>query len=154
MLVRLPLTSESVHRCDIEYFVFGSIARDPSHLDSTMILSVLLSTSILTTTYHAQDFRDIHGDRLIGRKTLPIVYSSIARPSVAFGVLWWTVVLCSFWELCRFENSHSGALDAMNVIVAALLVGVAGVVGGRFVLLRDVKDDRVSFHWYNVRVGH
>lgn len=113
-----------------------------------MILAVLLSTSILTTTYHAQDFRDINGDRLIGRKTLPVVYPSIARPSVAFGVMWWTVVLCSVWELCSIQGS-SGIVD---VLVAALLFGVAGVVGWRFVLLRDVKDDKVSFHWYNVSV--
>lgn len=114
-------------------------AKDPSHLDQTMKLAVALSAIVLSTTYHAQDFRDVRGDRLIGRKTLPIVFPSIARPSVSFGVLSWTIYLCSVWKL--------------DIFTAAVFFLVACIVSGRFVLLQEVKEDKVSFHWYNVNAA-
>lgn len=113
-------------------------AQDPSRLDSTMKSAIVLSTLALSTTYHAQDFRDVHGDRLIGRKTLPIVFPSIARPSVSFGILSWTLYLCIAWEL--------------DISTAAVFSLVACIVSGRFVLFREVKEDKISFHWYNVHL--
>lgn len=99
--------------------------------------AIVLSTLALSTTYHAQDFRDVHGDRLIGRKTLPIVFPSIARPSVSLGILSWTIYLCIAWEL--------------DISTAAVFSLVACIVSGRFVLFREVNEDKISFHWYNVR---
>ena len=48
-------------------------------LDSIAIASICISSGILATTYHAQDLKDIHGDRIAGRRTLPIVSPVIAQ---------------------------------------------------------------------------
>jgi 4-hydroxybenzoate polyprenyltransferase len=47
-----------------------------------------------------QDLRDVEGDRVVGRKTLPIVYGDIVArriiagsTALAVGILWWGGIL-------------------------------------------------------------
>ena len=102
--------------------------------------SIIISAGILATTYQAQDLKDIHGDRVIGRHTLPIVLPKIARPSVFVGLAAWSVGLVLLWKL--------------DLATAFIFMSVGLFTGVRFVARQTVPDDQVSFYWYNVRALH
>ncbi|KAH8108268.1 UbiA prenyltransferase family [Phellopilus nigrolimitatus] len=105
-------------------------------LDSISLLSVLCSAGIFATTIQAQDFKDIAGDALVGRRTLPLVYPSIARPTLMLALAAWSIGLSKVWGL----NKESA--------LAFNLLGVA--VGGRFIAKNTMKSDQRSFYLYNV----
>ncbi|KAI8948547.1 hypothetical protein F4801DRAFT_556528 [Xylaria longipes] len=53
----------------------------------------------ITTTVHTQDFRDVRGDRISGRRTVPLsIGDTAARLVVAVGVCGWTVAASWYWE--------------------------------------------------------
>ncbi|OCH86989.1 hypothetical protein OBBRIDRAFT_837729 [Obba rivulosa] len=106
------------------------------HLDRISILSVCISASIYATTIQTQDFKDIHGDRLIGRRTLPIIHPALARYTVIAGLLLWSIVLTYVWDL---EQSVQVVLFVLSFFISY-----------RFVTFKDVAADQVSFYWYNV----
>ncbi|KAL5535076.1 hypothetical protein ACEPAF_3169 [Sanghuangporus sanghuang] len=113
------------------------VASENRHgLDNISILSVLCSAGIFATTIQAQDFKDTEGDRLVGRKTLPIVAPSVARPTLMLALLAWSSALSSLWRLA-----------AVPAIVFHFL---ALSVGGRFMTLKSIKADQRSFYLYNV----
>lgn len=114
------------------------IGNDASQVTSTMILAVSLSAGIFATTIQAQDFKDVRGDSLIGRKTLPIVLPSLARPTLSIALLAWSLSLSYIWRL--------------DVITASALIMLSCIVGSRFVFIQDEKRDQISFYWYNVRL--
>lgn len=109
---------------------------DCSRLDSTAVTAICLSTGIMASTYHVQDFKDVEGDRLIGRRTLPIVAPQHARKTVIAGLVAWSVALAKIWNL--------------DGLTAAALLFLGAVVGGRFLLYRSVRADQVSFYLYNL----
>lgn len=106
-------------------------------IDSISWWSCLCSAGIFATTIQAQDFKDTVGDKLIGRKTLPIVYPDIARPTLMLALAIWSIGLSLLWQL-----SAQTAL-AFNIL------GMA--VGGRFISKTNCKADQRSFYLYNVR---
>jgi len=108
-------------------------------LDSTGFLAVCISAGIYVTTQQAQDFKDVHGDRAIGRRTLPIIYPSIARYTMIVPMTVWSVCVVSVWDL-DFVSSSAFHLLSM-------------FVGVRYLTHTTIKDDRVSFWWYNVSVS-
>ena len=110
---------------------------DQCQLDSTAKLAICLSAAIFASTYHVQDFKDIDGDRLMGRQTLPIVQPQHARKTVIVGLMAWSVALVAIWQL--------------DVVAAALLLSLAAITGVRFLVYRTVPGDQVSFYLYNVR---
>ncbi|EMD37510.1 hypothetical protein CERSUDRAFT_114151 [Gelatoporia subvermispora B] len=109
---------------------------DHNNLDNTAILSICISAGIFTTTIHTQDFKDIQGDRMIGRRTLPIVHTSVARPSVVIGLCLWSLILATIWDL------RMGAQLVFHTL--SLFVSY------RFMAYGDITEDQVSFYWYNV----
>ena len=109
-----------------------------SSLDRTGLLAVCISGGIYVTTQQAQDFKDVHGDRAIGRRTLPIIFPSIARYTMTVPMVLWSVCLVSVWNLDPITSS------------AFLLLSI--FVGVRFLTHTTIKDDKISFWWYNVRV--
>lgn len=115
-----------------------STGKDTSQLTATMILAVSLSAGIFATTIQAQDFKDVRGDYLIGRKTLPIVLPSLARPTLSFALFAWSLSLSYIWRL--------------DVLTSYALIMLSCIVGARFVVLHGEKQDQVSFYWYNVRL--
>lgn len=106
-------------------------------IDSISWWSCFCSAGIFATTIQAQDFKDTVGDKLIGRKTLPIVYPDIARPTLMLSLAIWSIGLSLLWQL-----SAQTAL-AFNIL------GMA--VGGRFISKTNCKADQRSFYLYNVR---
>lgn len=109
---------------------------DPYRLTSTMLLAISISAGIFATTIQAQDFKDIRGDSLIGRKTLPIVFPSVARPTLSIALLAWSLSLTHIWRL--------------DFATACALIALSCFVGVRFVFLQGEKVDQISFYWYNV----
>ncbi|TCD63858.1 hypothetical protein EIP91_004872 [Steccherinum ochraceum] len=107
-----------------------------SVLDTIAMAAIGISSGILATTYQAQDLKDIHGDRIAGRRTLPIVAPTIARFSVSGGLLIWSLGLAALWQL---------QWDALLIFLAP-----AVFTAYRFLILKTVPEDQVSFYWYNV----
>ncbi|EED82975.1 predicted protein [Postia placenta Mad-698-R] len=108
---------------------------DRHHLDRTAVLSVCLSGAIYATTTHTQDFKDVVGDRLVGRRTLPLLYPVLSRYSVLLGLCSWTLVLAHVWDL--------------DYATAVSLMALALYISYRFLALSNVASDQVSFYWYN-----
>jgi len=105
-------------------------------LDRTSVLAVCLSAGMYVTTQQAQDFKDVHGDRAVGRRTLPIILPSIARYTMTVPMVVWSVCLVTVWKLDPITQA------------AFLLLSVFS--GARFLTHTTTRDDRVSFWWYSV----
>ncbi len=103
----------------------------------SLTLSALIRSSfIVLTSIHAQDFQDEPGDRVQGRNTLPIVAPIYSRYTMICSLVLWSVWL---------DYSY-----AVRVIPAILLFAMGAYFGARFVIFRDVKQDRISYLLYNV----
>ena len=102
------------------------------------ILSVGFSTGILLTTAHAQDFKDIIGDELAGRRTFPIEYPTASRIAM-FTTVFWSVLLTVVRQL------------SISVAVIFNFVGLA--VALRFWGKRQIKADEKSYYLYCVRIS-
>ncbi|KAJ7862789.1 UbiA prenyltransferase family [Mycena olivaceomarginata] len=109
---------------------------DKSFLDGPGWLAVLLSGSILTTTIFAQDFRDVVGDALINRDTIPLRFGRPSRIVLFLGVIAWSIALSHIW-----------VLDISSSIALTLLGAFAG---SRFIKYTTVEEDRNSYFYYNV----
>ncbi|KAH7909467.1 UbiA prenyltransferase family-domain-containing protein [Hygrophoropsis aurantiaca] len=109
---------------------------DRSRLESTGALAIALSTCVFITTLHAQDFKDEEGDRLIGRKTLPIVFPSLSRASIMIGLPLWSICLSLVW-----------GMDWLSTFV---FVAFALLVGSRFATCTTVQGYRVSCKLYSL----
>lgn len=105
-------------------------------MDSTAQLSVLCSAGIFFTTIQSQDFKDIEGDALIGRQTIPIVHPKLAAPTLALALQIWSVLLAYAWQ----------ANILTSIAVNTLSLGV----GFSFLMSACVKEYQRSFYLYNV----
>lgn len=105
-------------------------------MDGTAILAISQSAAILTTTIHIQDFRDVAGDRHVGRRTFPLISDYWARRSVAATLLAWSLSLARVWQL--------------DVYSAIVFIGLAVVIGARLLMSSTVAEDSTSYQIYNV----
>ncbi|KAI4523453.1 hypothetical protein K525DRAFT_196357, partial [Schizophyllum commune Loenen D] len=98
--------------------------------------ALFLFALLLTTTIHAQDFRDRVGDLIIGRKTLPIILpSAVARWTRGALIFVWSTVLLHFW------------LPPASISTLLYALGVATTVS---LQRNDTQEaDRRSCAWYN-----
>lgn len=89
------------------------------HAEGAVWVAILMAT--FGTSSHLQDFRDMEGDRLAGRKTIPLVIGDLpARLSVVVGLVFWTEVACRFWALSWAARSLS--MTAEFVLLANLFM--------------------------------
>ncbi|EJD04463.1 uncharacterized protein FOMMEDRAFT_28155 [Fomitiporia mediterranea MF3/22] len=105
-------------------------------LDNVSKLSSFLSMLMLATTFHAQDFRDTVGDKLVGRKTIPIVWPRASRPTLLLILLAWSSALCVIWKVAL--------IPALAYHLLALAVGCA------YLTFPSSKADDWSYFLYNV----
>ncbi|KAI0071728.1 hypothetical protein K474DRAFT_1733012 [Panus rudis PR-1116 ss-1] len=112
------------------------IGRGWVQLDRTSILALCLSIAIHVTTLHAQDFKDVAGDQRIGRCTLPIMAPAFARYMMICGLTAWSITLGFVWGL--------------RLWLHVLFVILGMFTGYRFVSMREIADDQVSYYWYNL----
>lgn len=116
--------------------MISSIGSNPHRLGDVELTSILMSAGAYGTTYQATDFKDIEGDRILGRKTIPIVAPVLSRPTLMALICIWSSCLAGVWKL--------GTLYALALNAYGLFVGA------RFVLFRTVVDDMRSCLLYNV----
>ncbi|KAI0486178.1 UbiA prenyltransferase family-domain-containing protein [Xylaria cf. heliscus] len=103
--------------------------------EGKMTAWLLIIVAALATTAHAQDFRDMEGDKAAGRRTIPLVIGDFhARMAVAIGLFIWTPTACYFWDA---ELRHG----MVTYISAAL-------VAGNLLRHRTRKGDVVSYRLY------
>ena len=98
--------------------------------------SILASVGIFATTIHTQDFKDVEGDRAVGRRTIPIVFGEAAKYTVLFPLLAWSVGLSVFWVL--------------DYATAMVFTALATYVGVLYLRAKTVSEYQVAFYWYNV----
>lgn len=106
-------------------------------MDGVALWSIAASTGIFFTTIHSQDFKDVDGDRAIGRQTIPIVFGALSRFTVIVPLLLWSVGLSVVWGL--------------DIATCATFVVLGLFVGAQYVVGKSVHEYQVAFYWYNVR---
>ena len=131
----LILTAETERRLT-GWFGGECSGRDATTLDGVALWSIAASTGIFFTTIHSQDFKDVDGDRAIGRQTIPIVFGALARFTVIIPLLLWSVGLSVVWGL--------------DVATCATFVLLGIFVGAQYVVGKTVHEYQVAFYWYNV----
>lgn len=109
---------------------------DPTRLDSIGVCSIIASAGIFASTIHAQDFKDVDGDRAIGRRTVPIVFPRYARLTVIIPLLLWSSGLSVFWNL--------------DIVTSALFISLSLYVGAVYLVAPGIQQFQVAFYWYNV----
>ncbi|KAK6996941.1 S-adenosyl-L-methionine-dependent methyltransferase [Favolaschia claudopus] len=112
---------------------------DKSCLDNAGWLAIFLSASIFATTIFAQDFRDVVGDKLINRDTIPLRFGNPSRTFLLAGVVAWSIGLSCIWEIDRYSA------------VAFTMLGF--YAGARFVRYTTIEEDRKSYFYYNIWVS-
>lgn len=90
--------------------------------EGKVALWLLIIAGAITTTSHLQDFRDVEGDRLANRKTIPLLLGDRnARAVVAAGIPAWTAVACCLWGVGWQQLSSLPAWVAGGVTVGNVL---------------------------------
>ncbi|KAI0052435.1 hypothetical protein FA95DRAFT_1601807 [Auriscalpium vulgare] len=105
-------------------------------LDPRTLTSFICNAFIILTTIHAQDFRDEVGDKLLGRRTLPIVWPEASRVAIVVTMVAWSIGLSI---ACELKLHVAGALCALAVFV-----------GIRFYYERTAEADGRSYLYYNL----
>ncbi|KKY35443.1 hypothetical protein UCDDA912_g04575 [Diaporthe ampelina] len=96
----------------------------------------LLGLNTLTTV-QIQDFRDQEGDKIRGRRTIPLVAGDgLSRVITSVIILFWSIALPVYWESSFLE------------LLWPLLTG--GFVAAHLLLCRSTKADRMTFHLYSL----
>jgi hypothetical protein len=109
---------------------------NPSKVSETGKLAVQLTIAVFTSTVHCQDFKDVEGDRLTGRLTVPIMFPVASRLVVGLGLPIWSYILCCIWDVDWF--------------CTIAFVAYGCFVGGRFLCLRTRDADKRSCKYYSV----
>ncbi|KAL8728063.1 MAG: hypothetical protein Q9166_005663 [cf. Caloplaca sp. 2 TL-2023] len=91
---------------------------------------------IVFSTVHLQDMYDQKGDRIKGRRTVPLVVGDgRARWSIGLAMIFWGYVCPVYWRA--------------GILVATSSIVLASTVAARGLLLRSVDSDRLTFKLWN-----
>ncbi|KAG1850694.1 UbiA prenyltransferase family [Suillus subluteus] len=107
-----------------------------SYLDGTSITALTCSALVIFMTIHVQDFADANGDRMSGRRTLPIVAPEGSRIYVLCVLPLLSLGLASIWSL--------------GPLCSVLFVSIGFGVGLRCFLFRDEIRDQSTYLLYNM----
>ncbi|KAG1736677.1 UbiA prenyltransferase family-domain-containing protein [Suillus paluster] len=119
-------------------FELGStlVLSDEPSLDRTSITALCCSGLVILMTIHVQDFADVNGDRMLGRRTLPIVAPEGSRIYILCVLPLISFALASFWNL--------------GPLCSILFISMGIVVGLRCYLVRDEIGDQSNYWLYNI----
>ncbi|KAL4262833.1 UbiA prenyltransferase [Pleurotus pulmonarius] len=98
--------------------------------------ALAISSLVIFTTIHAQDFADVDGDLAIGRTTLPIYAPQLSRVAILVLPCTWSMFVGWFW--------------GVGPGTYAALVSIGSYVGLQFYLFRNVDADKKSYRQFNV----
>ncbi|KAK1231993.1 hypothetical protein PQX77_004874 [Marasmius sp. AFHP31] len=112
------------------------IASPNLSLDEIAIRALIASCLLIFTTIHAQDFPDLEGDKLAGRKTLPICFPEASRVYIAAVLVAWSMGLSWFWGL--------------GPIFSAVFVIAGSFIAWRFYTKQNVAADEKTYLIYNI----
>ncbi len=134
-----PVVRNILNACGLGCFNLGAsiVATDSgTHtLNRDAYAWMFILGAVTVSTVHTQDLADVQGDRLRGRKTVPLVHGEeIARWSVAVMVAAWSVFCPIFWGL-----SVLGFLPSL---------GVGGYLSVTVIRHRSVRADKVSWRMW------
>ena len=94
---------------------------------------VLMIAGIILCTMQIQDLKDVAGDRVRNRQTIPIVLGDrVGRWTIALPVFVWSVVCPLFLQA--------------GLVSLAFTIGLGAYIAGRVLWMRSQRADRVS--WY------
>ncbi|KAJ8592538.1 hypothetical protein M405DRAFT_859652 [Rhizopogon salebrosus TDB-379] len=110
--------------------------KDMSRLEPTAISAIIMSLAVFASTLHAQDFKDVEGDRLIGRQTLPIAFPNLARTSMLIGLPLWSIYLSRVW--------------GVDALCTSAFTAYAAMVGLRFMTCKTSQAARRSCKLYSL----
>ncbi|KAI0031801.1 hypothetical protein K488DRAFT_19015, partial [Vararia minispora EC-137] len=99
-------------------------------------VSFVFNFLIIVSTTHVQDFRDVVGDSILRRHTLPLAWPQASRIYLPLVIIAWSIGISAHCTL--------GALGGLSFCALAVFVGM------RFYLLREIEEDRLSYLYYNV----
>ncbi|KAJ7780307.1 UbiA prenyltransferase family-domain-containing protein [Mycena maculata] len=99
-------------------------------------LAPYISTLLIATTIHVQDFRDEAGDRKQGRITFPVVLPEFSRRMTLVLVMTWSFGLGAFWA------------SGLTVLASATFVGLGLYIGLRVMFQRTEPEDKVTLQLY------
>ena len=108
-----------------------------STMSTRTLISFAVNALIIFSTIHAQDFRDEVGDKLMGRRTIPIVWPAGSRVWILAMLTAWSVGLS--WA-CDLAIPFSVPFCCLSIFV-----------GLRFFQKRTASEDRRTYLYYNVR---
>ena len=92
--------------------------------------------AVILSTVHLQDMHDQTGDRVKGRKTVPLVVGDgRTRWSTAFAMIFWGFICPYYWQ------------GRLGVLILSSILAV--YIAARGLLLRTVSDDRLTFKLWN-----
>lgn len=106
-------------------------------LNLMLVQWFLIISAVVFSTVQTQDLYDQAGDRVCGRKTLPLVVGdSWSRWMTALPMVFWTLFCPWFWTV-RF---------GLSMIFSAL----GAVIVVRLLVKREVRDDKKTFKMWNI----
>jgi 4-hydroxybenzoate polyprenyltransferase len=132
-------TKNFINACGFCCFAFGAMEvalAVPLPLSPRLVNWILVIAATVFTTVQTQDLPDQEGDRLCGRKTVPLAIGDYkTRIATAFFMVIWSLFCPFYW--------HTPA--PLFFIFASLGV----LIGGRSLFKRDVRDDEITFKLWN-----
>ncbi|KAI0757357.1 UbiA prenyltransferase family [Daedaleopsis nitida] len=104
--------------------------------ETSISAAQVINALVVLTTIHAPDLEDAAGDRLDGRRTLPVAFPRASRAVLLVALLGWSAFLVRFW--------------GTGAVFSAVLLGLGALAGVRFVALDSPEADHTSFRLYTV----
>ncbi|KAJ7437437.1 UbiA prenyltransferase family-domain-containing protein [Mycena galericulata] len=99
-------------------------------------LAPYISTLLIATTIHVQDFRDEAGDRKQGRITFPVVLPEFSRRMTLVLMTIWSFGLGAFWA------------SESTLLASATFMGLGVYIGLRVMFQRAEPEDKVTLQLY------
>lgn len=118
-----PIQRNTLNAAGIACFGWGALttlsgSSKDVECNSMLIYWIALTAAIVMTTIHAQDFPDVAGDKVRGRKTIPLLFNETwARGTLAGLVLFWSIVCLRFWNV----NSTLAWMEVLGIGVTISL---------------------------------
>lgn len=131
-----PLQRNMLNAAGIACFGWGAVttllgvSKDVGH-NAMLTHWTLLTAAVIMSTIQAQDFPDVAGDKIRGRKTIPLVFNEDwARGTLAGLILFWSTVCLVFWNV-------------KSTIIWVALLGIGSTISYKTTLNRTKSSDEI-----------